>query len=42
MPFSPSVSRDQELDALKSQAEYLKDTLEGVKKRIDELENQSK
>jgi hypothetical protein len=42
MPFSASVGKEQELDALKSQAEYLKNSLNGVKKRIDELENESK
>jgi len=30
--------RDQELNALKGQAEYLEDTLEGMRKRIEELE----
>lgn len=31
-------TRDQELDALNGQAEYLKETLDGIAKRIAELE----
>ena len=32
----------QELDALKGQAEYFQDALEGVRKRIEELETEAK
>lgn len=42
MPFSPSVTKEQELDELKGEAEYLKNTLDGIKKRIEELEGQTK
>ncbi len=38
-PAAPT--RDQELDALKGQAEYFEDALEGIKKRISELEAES-
>ena len=36
-PLGPAT-REQELDALKGQAEYFEDALEGIKKRIDELQ----
>jgi hypothetical protein len=39
-PFAPGLTAQQELDGLKGQAEYLEDTLDGIKKRIDELESQ--
>ena len=39
-PFASGLTAQQELDALKGQAEYLGDTLDGIKKRIEELENQ--
>jgi len=39
-PFAPAIAPQQELDGLKGQAEYLEDTLEGIKKRIEELESQ--
>jgi len=32
------MTKEQELDALKGQAEYFEDALEGMKKRIRELE----
>ncbi len=41
-PFAPPVSGEQQLDALKGQAEYFEDALEGIRKRIEELEAQSK
>ena len=37
-PFGPTVTRQQQLDALKGQAEYFEDALEGIKKRIAELQ----
>ena len=37
-PFGPAATKDQELDALKGQAEYFEDALEGIRKRIGELE----
>jgi len=39
-PFTPTVAPQQELDSLKGQAEYLEDSLGGIKKRIEELESQ--
>jgi len=40
VPFAPGLTAQQELDSLKGQAEYLEDTLDGIKKRIEELESQ--
>ena len=40
VPFPAAVTAQQELDSLKGQAGYLSDTLEGIKKRIEELEAQ--
>ena len=42
VPFGPATSKDQELNALKGQAEYFEDALGGIKKRITELEAESK
>jgi len=39
-PFAPAVTAGQELDGLKGQAEYLEDSLDEIKKRIEELESQ--
>lgn len=39
-PFVPTVAPQQELDSLKGQAEYLEDALDGIKKRIEELDRQ--
>jgi hypothetical protein len=39
-PAAPGLTAQQELDGLKGQAEYLEDALDGVKKRIEELESQ--
>jgi hypothetical protein len=38
-PFIPTVAPQQELDSLKGQAEYFEDALDGIKKRIEELES---
>jgi len=40
VPYSGPVAPDTttELEGLKAQAEYLEDTLDGIKKRIEELE----
>jgi len=40
IPAAPGLSAQQEIDALKGQAEYLEDSLDGIKKRIEELESQ--
>ena len=37
-PYAAGPSAEQELEMLKGQAEYLEDTLEGIKNRIAELE----
>ena len=37
-PFGPAATEEQELEALKGQAEYFEDALEGIKKRIEELQ----
>ena len=39
-PFTPTVAPQQEMDSLKGQAEYLEDALDGIKKRIEDLESQ--
>jgi len=42
VPYGPAASQEQELKALKNQAEYFEDALDGIKKRITELEVKSK
>ncbi|MCL5271345.1 MAG: DUF5320 domain-containing protein [bacterium] len=42
VPFAPSVTKEQEIDALKGQAEHFEDALEGIRKRIEELESKTK
>ena len=37
-PYAPTMSGEQQLDALKGQAEYFQDALNGIRKRIEELE----
>ena len=37
-PFAPAPTKEQEMEGLKSEAEYLEDALDGIKKRIEELE----
>ena len=41
-PASPSVTKQQEIEGLKGQAEYLEDVLEKVRKRLDELASEAK
>jgi len=36
-PFVPAMTRQQEIDALKGQAEYVEDVLDGLRRRIEEL-----
>jgi len=38
-PYAPAMGREQQIDALKGQAEYLEDALDGIRKRIEELES---
>jgi len=40
-PFEPAMSREQELDALKDQAEGFEEALKEIKNRIKELESQA-
>ena len=40
-PFGPTQTVQQELDMLKGQTEYFEDALEGIRKRIEELQTQS-
>jgi hypothetical protein len=39
-PGMPSETPEQELDGLRQQAEYLQNTLDGIHKRIEELDSQ--
>ena len=41
-PFAPAVTTEQQLDALKGQAEYFEDALDGIRKRIEEIEAKGK
>jgi prefoldin subunit 5 len=36
------MTRQQEIDALKGQAEYLEDILDGLRRRIEELQPKAK
>ncbi len=39
-PFSGGLTRNEEVDMLKGQADHFEETLSSIKKRISELENQ--
>ena len=41
VPFAAAATTEQELAALKAQAEHLEDALDGVKKRIAELQDRA-
>ena len=41
VPYPPAPAPEQEIEALKGQAQYLEDALEGVRKRISELETET-
>ena len=41
-PFAPAVTKEQELDTLRGQAEYFENALGDIKKRLEELEAQAK
>jgi len=41
-PVAPTVSSGQEVEALKGQAQFLADALEGIRKRLSELEESEK
>ena len=38
-PYAPGLTAQQEMDGLKAQAEYLEDSLDGIRKRMEELES---
>ncbi len=38
--YAPALSKEDQLNELKYQAEYLEDALEGVKKRMEEIEGE--
>ena len=40
--YGQAVTKQQELDALKGQTEYLEDSLAGIKTRMEELEKETK
>jgi predicted nucleic acid-binding Zn-ribbon protein len=40
-PGGPQVTAQQELEGLKQQAEYFKDELDEINKRIEQLEKES-
>jgi hypothetical protein len=42
VPFAPAMTSEQQIDALKGQAEYFEDALDGIRKRIEELEAKGK
>lgn len=37
-PYGPAMTREQELDALKSQSEHLEQTMDDLRRRIQEVE----
>ena len=41
VPFAAAATTEQELDALKGQAEHLEGALEGIRRRIEELQAQA-
>ena len=41
-PLTPTVTKEQQIDTLKGQAEYFEDALDGIRKRIEELEAKTK
>ena len=42
MPFAPQVTREQELDFLKNEAQAMRGQLEQIEAKIQELEGESK
>ncbi len=40
-PFTPAITKEQELNEMKNQAEYFEDALADIRKRIDELQAKS-
>ncbi len=42
MPTVPDMSPEQQVNALKEQAKYFADTLDGIRRQIDEIEARAK
>ena len=40
-PVPSPITKTQELDALRGQAEYLEDALDGIKRRMEELQSEA-
>lgn len=40
-PVAPAMTREQEMDLLKGQAEYLEDALENIRRQLKELEGKT-
>lgn len=40
--YGPAVSREQQLEALKNQAEYMRATLDDITKQIEDIESQGR
>jgi hypothetical protein len=38
MGYTPATSAQQQIDALKGQAEYFENALDGIRKRIDDIQ----
>jgi len=41
-PVAPAMTGQQEVDILKSQAEYLENSLKEIKERLSEIESEAK
>ena len=39
-PYGPEITREQEVEALRSQAEYFQQALDGISKRLEQLEQE--
>jgi len=37
-PIAPTLTKEQQVETLKDQVQYFEDTLDGIRKRIEELE----
>ena len=40
-PYAPEVTREQEIEALRGQAEFFKQALDNISKRLEEIEKES-
>ena len=41
VPFAPTMTKEQEIESLKGQAQYFGHALDGIKKRLEELQSQT-